>query len=89
MLDVVFARPALPRAGALAILAARDAEPAGLWRDADAATSGAIGRALSEARFTGERGKTCTILSPGAGLARVVAVGLGKDEPTACAIENA
>ncbi|HKM62561.1 MAG TPA: leucyl aminopeptidase, partial [Acidisphaera sp.] len=57
--------------------------------DADAATSGAIGRALSEARFTGERGKTCTILSPGAGLARVVAVGLGKDEPTACAIENA
>jgi leucyl aminopeptidase len=89
MLDVVFARPALPRAGALAFLAARDAEPAGLRREADSATGGTIGRGLSEARFTGEAGKTCTILSPGAGLARVVAVGLGKEAPTARTIENA
>ena len=29
-------------------------------------------------RIQGGKGKTCTILAPGAGLSRVVAVGLGK-----------
>ena len=89
MLDVVFARPELPGEGAFAFLASKDAEPFGLWKEADSATSGTIGRALSEAQFTGDSGKTCTILSPSAGLSRVVVAGIGTEEPSARTIENA
>ena len=49
-----------------------------MWQQADEATGGAIGRAFKAAEFKGGKGKTCTILAPGAGLSRVVAVGLGK-----------
>ena len=41
-------------------------------------------------RFTGAKGKSCTILAPGGGLSRVVAVGLGKpDALTPRGIEEA
>jgi leucyl aminopeptidase len=49
-----------------------------VWRQADEATGGAIARGFKTAEFKGGKGKTCTILAPGAGLSRVVAVGLGK-----------
>ncbi|HSU05018.1 MAG TPA: leucyl aminopeptidase [Acetobacteraceae bacterium] len=78
MLEIAFARPELPKAGALVLLAAEGALPAGLWQQADEATGGAIARALTAAEFNGAKGKTCTILAPGAGLSRVIAVGLGK-----------
>jgi leucyl aminopeptidase len=78
MLDFAFARPALPKSGALVLLIGESEMPSGLWQAADEATQGAIGRALSAAEFKGARGKTCTILAPGAGLSRVVAVGIGK-----------
>jgi leucyl aminopeptidase len=78
MLDVSFAKPVLPPSGALVLLIGEGEAPTGLWRDADAATDGAIGRALAAAEFKGAKGKVCTILAPGAGLSRVVAVGLGK-----------
>jgi len=78
MLDVVFAKPALPRSGALVLPMAEEATPSGLWQQADEATGGAITRGLTAAEFKGSKGKTCTILAPGAGLSRVVAVGLGK-----------
>ncbi|MGH7155819.1 MAG: M17 family peptidase N-terminal domain-containing protein, partial [Acetobacteraceae bacterium] len=78
MLDVAFAKPALPKSGALVLLVPEGASPVGLWQQADEATSGAIARALAAAEFKGGSGKTCTILAPGAGLTRVVAVGLGK-----------
>ena len=52
--------------------------PSGVWQQADEATGGAIARALAAAEFKGGKGKTCTILAPGAGLSRVVAVGIGK-----------
>jgi leucyl aminopeptidase len=77
MLDVRFAAPALPKEGALALLVPEGAAPAGLWKAADEATGGAIGRAFASAEFTGKEGQSCTILAPGAGLSRVVAVGLG------------
>jgi len=80
MLDVTFAKPAAPKSGALALLVAEGEAPAGLWAEVDAATGGAIGRALAVAEFKGEKGKTCSILAPGAGLSRVVAVGLGKPQ---------
>jgi len=78
MLEIGFAKPTLPRSGALILLVGEGDKPAGLWAEADAATHGAIARAFSAAEFKGGKGKTCTILAPGGDLTRVVAVGLGK-----------
>ena len=82
MLDIAFAKPALPKSGALVLLleeGATAASPTGaLLQAADAATGGAVGRALAAAEFKGKSGQAVTILAPGAGLSRVVAVGLGK-----------
>ena len=79
MLDVTVAKSALPSSGALVLPVAEDAsEQAAGWGGLDAATGGAITRALAAAEFTGKKGQTVTILAPGAGLSRVVAVGLGK-----------
>ena len=80
MLDIAFAKSALPKSGALALLIAEDADSPtrALLAAADAATGGAISRALAVAEFTGKKGQSATVLAPGAGLTRVVAVGLGK-----------
>ncbi len=78
MLDVAFAQAVLPQAGTLILPLPEGAELHGLAAAADEATGGAIARALAAAEFKGGKGKTCTILAPGAGLARVLAVGLGK-----------
>jgi leucyl aminopeptidase len=78
MLDIAFAKPALPRSGALVLLVGEGEMPFGLWQQADEATGGAIARAFAVAEFKGGKGKICTLLAPGAGLSRVVAVGLGK-----------
>ena len=78
MLEIAFASPTLPASGALVLLAGEGESSSGLWQAADAATGGAIGRALAVAEFKGSKGQTCTILAPGAGLSRIVVVGLGK-----------
>ncbi len=78
MLDVAFAKPALPKSGALVLLMGEGEMPSGVWQQVDEATGGAIARALAAAEFKGAKGKICTILAPGAGLSRVVAIGLGK-----------
>ncbi len=79
MLDVTIRQTRrCQRAALLPLLVAEGEAPAGLWAEVDGATGGAIGRALEAAEFKGEKGKTCMILAPGAGLTRVVAVGLGK-----------
>jgi leucyl aminopeptidase len=78
MLDIAFAKPALPKSGALALLVHEGEKPSGLWQQADEATGGAISRAFEVAEFKGAKGKTCVILAPGANLTRVLAVGLGK-----------
>ena len=88
MLDITFAEPSLPRDGALALLIPEGARPAGLWAQLDEATGGAITRALEAGSFTGKKGQTCLILAPGAGLARIVAVGLGT-EVTESEVERA
>ncbi len=80
MLDIAFVKPALPKSGALVLLIAEGEAPGGLWEEADTATGGAIARGLAAGGFKGEKGKTCVILGPGAGLTRVVAVGLGKTD---------
>jgi leucyl aminopeptidase len=80
MIDITFAKPALPESGALALLLGEGEAPAGLGAAADTATAGAISRALAAASFKGKKNETVTILAPGAGLSRVVVVGLGKRE---------
>ena len=80
MLDIVFAKPALPKSGAIVLLIHEGETPSGLWQQADEATGGAISRAFEVAEFKGGKGKTCAILAPGAGLSQVLAVGLGKPD---------
>jgi leucyl aminopeptidase len=78
MLDIAFAKPALPKSGALALLVHEGEQPSGLWQHVDEATGGAISRAFTVAEFKGGKGKSCSILAPGGELTRVLAVGLGK-----------
>ena len=94
MLDIAVAKSGLPKSGALVLLLEQDAtadSPTGaLWAAADEATGGAIGRALAVAEFKGKKGQSTTILAPGAGLSRVVAIGLGKlAEATEHSLEEA
>jgi leucyl aminopeptidase len=82
MIEIAFAKSTLPAAGALALLieegSGRDGATGEAWAAADAATGGAISRALQAAEFKGKKASTALILGPGVGLTRVVAVGLGK-----------
>ncbi len=77
MLDISFSKSALPKTGALVLLV-DDHLTADLLPATDEATGGAISRAFAAAEFKGKAGTTCVILAPGAGLSRVVAVGIGK-----------
>ena len=76
MLDIAFAKPALPKSGALVLLleegAAATSPTGALLAAADEATGGAIGRALAAAECKGKRGQIATILAPGAGLSREI-----------------
>jgi leucyl aminopeptidase len=78
MLDIAFAKPALPKSGALVLLIHEGEKPSGLWAQLDETTGGAIARAFEVAEFKGAKDKTCAILAPGANLTRVLAIGLGK-----------
>src|SRR5580698_4398906 len=90
MLDIAFAKPALPKTGALVLLIHEGEKPSGLWAQLDEVTGGGIARALEVGEFKGAKGKTCSILAPGANLTRVLAVGLGKPaEVTQKIIEEA
>ncbi len=90
MLEIDYDLPSLPVAGALAFLVGEGEEPAGLRAQADAATGGALTRAAAAAEFRGRAGQSCVLLAPGAGLTRVVLVGLGpKAEQTRRGLEEA
>ncbi|MCC7427167.1 MAG: leucyl aminopeptidase [Alphaproteobacteria bacterium] len=78
MTEIRFAAPALPKDGALVLPMAEGTAPAGLAAQVDRALSGRLKAALKAARFAGKKGQTATLLAPGAGLSRVIAVGLGK-----------
>lgn len=77
MLDISFAKPSLPNAGALVILV-DDEGRAEAIQTVDGVTGGAVSRALAAAEFKGKAGSSCMILAPGGSLARVLAVGIGK-----------
>ena len=79
MLDIGFAKSALPKSGALVLLVEEgDTLSGALLNEVDEAAGGAVLRALAAAEFKGKPGSTCTILAPGAGLSRVIAIGIGK-----------
>jgi leucyl aminopeptidase len=83
MLDIAFVKPALPRHVALVLPVAEDGIAAGLRQELDAASGGAVERALAAASFKGRKGQSCTIWAPTLdngtqGPSRIVAIGLGK-----------
>ncbi len=88
MLDITFAKPGLPKSGALVLLMGEGEMPSGVWQHADEATGGAIARALKATGFKGAKGKLCTILAPGANLSRVIAIGIGKPRELTARILN-
>jgi leucyl aminopeptidase len=78
MPEISFAKPSLPKSGALAVLVA-EAGLEGALAELDGATGGAAARAADAAAFKGRKGQSCTILAPaGTGLSRIVLIGLGK-----------
>jgi len=79
MLEISFAKSSLPASGALVLLVEEgDSLTANLLAAVDDVTGGVVSRAFAAAEFKGKAGSTCVILAPGAGLSRVVAVGIGK-----------
>ena len=80
MIDIAFAKPSLPQSGAVALLLASDQKLSGLAATLDQALGGGLSRALTVAGFTGKYEQTALLLAPGAGLDRVVVVGLGAPE---------
>ncbi|SOD94757.1 leucyl aminopeptidase [Caenispirillum bisanense] len=78
-MKISFAKPAVPDAGALAVLVAQDAEPAAFLKDLDGTLNGALARARAAGRFEGKAGQTLSLLAPmGTDLDRIVLVGIGK-----------
>jgi leucyl aminopeptidase len=81
MLDVSFAKSVLPKSGALVLLVGEgEALSADLLSEVDEATGGAVSRAFVASEFKAKHGSSCVVLAPGAGLSRVVAIGIGKVE---------
>jgi leucyl aminopeptidase len=78
MLDITFAKPALPRSGALVLLLAEEAPLSGLAASLDSAMGGGLERALRAAEFKGRSGQNLTLWAPHTGISRVVVMGLGK-----------
>jgi leucyl aminopeptidase len=78
MIEIGFASAELPKSGALALLIGEDAGLTGMAASLDAALGGGLARAMAAGAFKGKRGQGATLLAPGAGLDRVVLVGLGK-----------
>jgi len=80
MPDIAFAKPALPKSGALVLPITEGAGLAGIGKALDEAMGGTIARALEAAKFKGRKGQSCTIWAPGQGIAKLIATGLGKAE---------
>ena len=80
MLEFVFAKATLPKTGTIAVPLSEGAALTGLAAALDKALAGAIKRAIEAAEFTGKKAQSTTILAPGAGLSRIILVGLGKAE---------
>jgi len=78
MLDIAFAKPALPKAGALALILTEEAPLTGLAQQLDAAMEGGLARALEAAGFKGRKGQSVTLWAPVAGMTKLLVLGAGK-----------
>ena len=81
MLEIEFIEArldALAPGTAVALLAAEDGERSALFQAIDKATEGAVSRGLQASDFSFGRNKSVVLPGPGAGLSRVVVIGLGK-----------
>ena len=81
MLEIDFAEARLDRLApesAIALLAFEDGERSPLFQAIDTATEGALSRGLKAAEFSFGRNKSVVLHGPGAGLSRVVVIGLGR-----------
>src|SRR5690606_8635524 len=90
-MKIGFAEAKLPKGGALlcGVLKGRTLLRAG--EQVNAATDGALARAMKASRFTGEKGQSLEVMAPaGLGLSRVILAGLGEAEKLdALTLENA
>ena len=81
MLEIEFAEARLETlkpGSAAALLVAEDTERSALFQSLDRATEGAITRGLQASEFSFGRDKRLVLPGPGAGLSRVVVIGLGR-----------
>lgn len=78
MLEIAFAKTMLPKSGVVALPMAEGAALAGQAAALDKALAGGLKRAMEAGQFTGKKGQTANLLAPGAGLQRVLLIGLGK-----------
>ncbi|MBB3898453.1 leucyl aminopeptidase [Roseococcus suduntuyensis] len=85
MLDIAFAKPALPKAGGLVLLLAEEAAPTGLAAQLDAAMEGGLVRALEAAGFKGRKGQSATLWAPAPGIGKLLVLGMGKEGGAAAA----
>ncbi len=79
MLDIAFAKAALPKTGVAVLPLVEGAALAGQGAALDKLLSGGLTAALKAAEFTGKKGQSVTLYGP-AGLKRVLVLGLGKIE---------
>ena len=90
MLDIAFAKPALPESGALVLPLAEEDLGGALVGEWDRLLGGHLVRGLAAAEFKGRKGQSATLYAPGGGLSRLVLIGLGKrDALDAAAAEAA
>jgi leucyl aminopeptidase len=82
MLDIAFAKAVLPKTGVVVVPLAEGAALAGLAAALDKALAGGLKRALAAAEFTGKKGQSASLLAPGAGLKKVLVLGIGKEALT-------
>ncbi len=77
-MQINFASIEMPENGAVVFLVEKDTPFSGLAAEADAATSGALGKARGVSRFTGASGQTLDLVAPsGLSVERILLVGLG------------
>jgi leucyl aminopeptidase len=78
-MKVAFVQPGLPKSGCLAVGVLDTGVLTPSAQAADAATGGAVARAIAASRFTGKAEQILDIVAPaGVGLDRLILVGLGK-----------
>nr|WP_314076027.1 leucyl aminopeptidase [uncultured Roseococcus sp.] len=77
MLDIAFAKPALPKAGALVLLIAEGAVPSGLAAELDTEMEGGLSRALEAAGFKGKKDQAVTLWAPVVSVTKLLVLGTG------------